>query len=164
MGACAHGAELNPINHGSCGSVRSCVCRIMGEGARKPRSIRCIDPKKGLHEIKGDIQKKFMAAQSKQLVGVLDDATFAAAPDRRRPYLIDRTRVVDPKEGRERIWSAAFTRSGPRRTALRQRGAGRGSWRSKSTSRLNAMRRAGVRLLARCRNGRAAHRHRIEAT
>jgi hypothetical protein len=76
----------------------------MAEEARKPRSMRPIDPKKGLHEIKGDIQKKFMAAQSEQLVGVLDDvisATFAAAPDRRRSYLIDRTKVVDPKEGRE---------------------------------------------------------------
>jgi hypothetical protein len=76
----------------------------MGEDRRKPRTIRPIDPTKGLHEIKGDIQKRFMTEQSEHLVAVLDEAisaTFAAAPDRRRPYLIDRTKVVDPKEGRE---------------------------------------------------------------
>jgi hypothetical protein len=47
-------------------------------------------------------------------MGVLDgviSATLAAAPDRRRPYLIDRTKVVDPKEEREAHLSAAFTRS-----------------------------------------------------
>jgi len=77
---------------------------IMSDEAREPRSIRPIDPKKGLHGIKREIQKKFMEAQCKQLAAVLDEAiaaTFAAAPDRRRPYLIDRTKVVEPKEGRE---------------------------------------------------------------
>jgi hypothetical protein len=76
----------------------------VGEDPRKPGSIRAIDPKKGLHEIKGEIQKKFMAAQCEQLVAVLDQvisATFRAAPDRRRPYLVHRTKVAHPKEGGE---------------------------------------------------------------
>jgi hypothetical protein len=77
---------------------------IMCETTRKPRSIRSIDPKKGLHGIKREIQKRFMAEQCEQLVAVFDEAisaTFAAAPDRRRPYLIDRTKVSDPKQGLE---------------------------------------------------------------
>jgi hypothetical protein len=76
----------------------------LGEIARKPRTLRTIDPKKGLHGLKHDIQKRFMAEQCEQLVAVLDEAisaTFAAAPDRRRPYLIDRTRIAHPKEGLE---------------------------------------------------------------
>ena len=76
----------------------------MNEDARKPRSIRTIDPRKGLHGIKREIQKKFMAVQCEQLVEVLDQAisaTFTAAPDRRRPYLVNRTIVAAPKEGSE---------------------------------------------------------------
>ena len=48
----------------------------MGE-AHKARSIRSIDPKKGLHGIKREIQKKFMAEQCAQLVAVLDEAISA---------------------------------------------------------------------------------------
>ena len=76
----------------------------MDEGARKPRSIRPVDPKKGLQGLKREIQKKFMAEQCEQLVAVLDEAisaTFKAAPDRRQKYLVHRTKVSAPKEGRE---------------------------------------------------------------
>jgi hypothetical protein len=76
----------------------------MGKEELKPRSIRPIDPKQGLHGIKREIQKKFMAVQCEQLVNVLDEAisaTFAAAPDRHRSYLINRTKVAYPKEESE---------------------------------------------------------------
>jgi hypothetical protein len=64
---------------------------------REPRSMRPINPLKGLHRIKRDFQKRIMAAQCDQLVAVVDDpiaATFKAAPVRERPYLVARTKVT----------------------------------------------------------------------
>jgi hypothetical protein len=57
-----------------------------------------------LHGLKREFQKRFMAEQCEQLVALLDEAisaTFKAAPNRLRPYLIQRKKVSAPKEGRE---------------------------------------------------------------
>jgi hypothetical protein len=71
----------------------------------EPRTIRAINPAKGLHRIKRDFQKRFMAEQCEQLVGCLDEAiaaTFKAAPVReRRPYLVMRTQVTLNPAGKE---------------------------------------------------------------
>lgn len=70
----------------------------------EPRTVRAINPAKGLHRIKRDFQKRFMAEQCDQLVARLDDAiaaTFKAAPVRERPYLVARTKVTLNPGGRE---------------------------------------------------------------
>jgi hypothetical protein len=78
---------------------------------RSPRSIRNIDPSKGLHRLKGDFQKQFMGLQCKQLVQRLDEAieaTRVAAPVRTRPYLPKRPGYVSTSVGKETLIERAL--------------------------------------------------------
>jgi hypothetical protein len=82
------------------------------------RSIRRMDPALGLHRLKREFQKKFMAEQCAQLASVLDEAiaaTFAAAPVRVRSYLVDRSGMKRSLAGKEaRLeWSVYQQWSGP---------------------------------------------------
>ena len=71
---------------------------------RTPRSMRPMDPALGLHRLKREFQKKFMAEQCDQLTATLDaaiEATFRDAPVRRRRYLVDRTGMERSPAGEE---------------------------------------------------------------
>jgi hypothetical protein len=90
----------------------------MNVEGRKPRSIRGMNPALGLHRLKRQFQKKFMAEQCQQLTAVLDDAiaaTFKEAPVRRRAYLVDRSTMTRSPAGKEAQleWAVYQQWSGP---------------------------------------------------
>ena len=82
---------------------------------RKARSIRNLDPSKGLHLLKADFQKRFMSEQCSQLTSRLDEAilaTLAKAPVEAAVSSRSRSVQIEPAWPRGRSWRGHSTPSG----------------------------------------------------